>query len=338
MIVDPVHLTFDALVALLRKVFVRHGCSENVAAIIAANMAMAERDGARSHGIFRVPGYLASLRSFWVDGRAVPTIEDVAPGLLRVDAHNGFCQPALAAGSDFLVKKTQENGIALLAIRDSHHFGALWPDVEPFARQGFVALSMVNSFACVVPHGGHQAVYGTNPIAFGAPRQSGEPLVFDQATSAMANGEVQMLAREGTPLPPGAGVDRDGRPTTDAQAVLDGGALLTFGGYKGSSISMMIEILSAALTGGDFSFEVDWSNHLGAVTPKSGQLLILIDPARGATRPFVARLEQLVARLRAAGQERLPGDRRHAARQKSLRDGIALAADDLARIERLARA
>src|SRR5690606_30733895 len=152
----------------------------------------------------------------------------------------------------------------LLSIRHSHHFGALWPDIEPFARRGFIALAMVNSMRSVVPHGAHRPVYGTNPLGFAAPRDAADPLVFDQASSSMANGDVQIAAREGRMLPEGTGVDRDGNPTTDPSAVLDGGALLPFGGHKGSSIAMMMEIMSAALSGGDFSFEVDWSGFPGA--------------------------------------------------------------------------
>ncbi len=101
-----------------------------------------------------------------------------------------------------LLEKVRRNGIALLAIRDSHHFAALWPDVEPFADEGLVALSVVNSMACVVPHGGQKALFGTNPLAFAAPRAGGDPLVFDMATSAIAHGDVQIAAREGRLLPP----------------------------------------------------------------------------------------------------------------------------------------
>jgi delta1-piperideine-2-carboxylate reductase len=330
------HVGFDDLRTLIGAVFCRHGCSPGVAAILADNMAQAERDGAKSHGLFRLPGYLGSLASGWVDGAAVPVVEDLGAAFLRVDARNGFAQPALAAARQGLTGKVREAGVALLAIRDSHHFGALWPDVEPFAQEGFVALSMVNSFASAVPHGGNRKVFGTNPIAFAAPRAGGEPLVFDQATSAMANGEVQILARAGKKLPPGCGIDWEGRPTTNPQAVLDGGALLTFGGYKGSAIAMMIEVMGAALTGGNFSYEVDWSAFPGAATPKSGQLLIVIDPARGAGRPFAERVEQLVAELRAAGQERLPGDRRYANRRLAMADGIPVETAELARLRDLA--
>ena len=262
---DSVHtVSLSDLTALLARIFERHGCSAEVAAILAANCAAAQRDGADSHGVFRMPGYVSTLQSGWVDGRAVPEVQDVAPGFVRVDARNGFAQPALVAARPLLLEKVRRNGIALLAIRDSHHFAALWPDVEPFADAGLVALSVVNSMACVVPHGGKKALFGTNPIAFAAPRANGDPLVFDMATSAIAHGDVQIAAREGRLLPPQHGVDAGGQPTQDPQAILQGGALLPFGGHKGSALSMMVELLAAALTGGDFSFGFSWAQHPGA--------------------------------------------------------------------------
>jgi len=332
----PIRITFDELSNVLRRIFAAHGCSVRVAGLLAENMAIAERDGALSHGIFRVDGYISTLKSGWVDGRAEPVIEDVAPGFLRADAKNGFTLAATGAARELLTAKARENGVAVLAVHNAQHFGALWPDIEPFAREGFVAMSMVNSMACVVPFGGTKPVYGTNPLAFAAPRAGGDPVVFDQASSAMANGDVQIAAREGKQLPPGSGVDTQGNPTTDPQAVLDGGALLPFGGHKGSSIAMMVEIMGAALTGGKFSFEVDWSQHPGAVIPHTGQFILLIDPAQGAVRPFAERVEELVARLRDAGVERLPGERRYAARRRAEQHGIPLIADDWARLRRLA--
>ena len=324
------------LAALLRAIFLKHNCSDSVATILADNMALAEGDGAHSHGIFRVPGNLGSLDSGWVDGHAVPVIEDVAPGMLRADGRNGFSLPVLAAAHDALVTKTRTNGIAMLTVRYAHHFSAVWPDIEPFAREGFIALATINSMISVVPHGGHKKLYGTNPMGFAAPRDGTDPLVFDQASSGWANGDVQIARREGRQLPPGIGVDRDGKPTTDPNAVLEGGALLPFGGHKGSSIAMMMEIMGAALAGSDYSFEMDWSQHPGAATPHGGQTYILIDPSRGQTRAFAARLETLIDAIHDAGQDRLPGDRRYANRRETERLGIPLAEKQLADLKALA--
>ncbi|EJM48007.1 malate/lactate dehydrogenase [Pseudomonas sp. GM33] len=330
------HLSLEALSALLEKIFLRHGTSAEVARVLAQNCAGAERDGAHSHGVFRIPGYVSTLQSGWVNGQAVPVVEDVASGFVRVDADNGFAQPALAAARELLVQKARSAGIAVLAIRNSHHFAALWPDVEPFAYEGLVALSVVNSMTCVVPHGADRPLFGTNPIAFAAPRAGGEPIVFDLATSAIAHGDVQIAARQGERLPEGMGVDSLGQPTTDPKAILEGGALLPFGGHKGSALSMMVELLAAALTGGNFSFEFDWNNHPGAKTPWTGQLLIVIDPDKAAGQGFAQRSQELVRQMHGVGLKRLPGDRRHHQRARSLANGIELDARTLANLRELA--
>lgn len=330
------NLSLDELTALLEKIFQRHGTSAEVARVLAENCAGAERDGAHSHGVFRMPGYVSTLQSGWVNGKAVPVVEDVASGFVRVDADNGFAQPALAAARALLVEKARSAGIAVLAIRNSHHFAALWPDVEPFAYEGLVALSVVNSMTCVVPHGADRPLFGTNPIAFAAPRADGDPIVFDLATSAIAHGDVQIAARKGERLPPGMGVDSLGQPTQDPKAILEGGALLPFGGHKGSALSMMVELLAAALTGGNFSFEFDWNNHPGAKTPWTGQLLIVIDPSKAAGQSFAERSQELVRQMHGVGLKRLPGGRRHQQRAKSATAGIALDEQTLANLRKLA--
>ncbi|MDU9391359.1 Ldh family oxidoreductase [Pseudomonas sp. zfem002] len=329
-------IPFAELVNLLQRIFVRHGCSEAVAAVLASNCASAQRDGAHSHGVFRIPGYVSTLASGWVAGRAEPVVRDVASGYVSVDAGGGFAQPALAVARDLLVSKARSAGIAVLAIHNSHHFAALWPDVEPFADEGLVALSVVNSMTCVVPEGAQRPLFGTNPIAFAAPCAGGAPIVFDMATSAIAHGDVQIAARKGELLPEGMGVDRAGQPTRDPAAILDGGALLPFGGHKGSALSMMVELLAAALTGGNFSFEFDWSQHPGAKTPWTGQLLIVIDPSLAQGERFAERSRELVRQLEAVGVTRMPGARRFKERAKSQREGVSVTAQEWEQLQALA--
>lgn len=331
------HIPFADLQALLQRIFVKHGTSEAVARSLAFNCASAQRDGAHSHGVFRIPGYVSTLASGWVNGQAVPEVEDVASGYVRVDAKGGFAQPALAAARGLLVDKVRSAGIAVLAIHNSHHFAALWPDVEPFADEGLVALSVVNSMTCVVPHGARKPLFGTNPIAFAAPCADSDPIVFDMATSAIAHGDVQIAARKGQMLPEGMGVDSQGQPTCDPQKILEGGALLPFGGHKGSALSMMVELLAAALTGGNFSFEFDWSQHPGAKTPWTGQLLIVIDPSRSQGNHFAERSHELVRQMQAVGLTRMPGERRYREREASLRDGVSLTVEELAQLQALAQ-
>lgn len=325
-------VTVDQLTALVASVFERYGVSPENARIVAGVVAAAERDGSRSHGLFRLPGYVSTLKSGWIDGRAVAVVTDSAPGLVAVDAANGFAQPALAAGTPMLREKVRTQGIAAIAIRNSHHFAALWPDVEPFAEEGFFALAVVNARSRVAPWGARKKFFGTNPMAFACPRPGAPPLVWDQASSVVAQGEVLLAATQGHEIGEGIGLDSAGNPTTDPRAVLDG-AMLPFGGHKGSAIAFMVEILAAALTGGRFGYEDRSAAFPGALTTNAGECVILIDPTRTGGGEVGARLTGLFENLAAAGAERLPGDTRYARRRKSLQEGIAIPDDTYAMVQ-----
>ena len=314
----------DALEDLVARVFAANGMSVENARIVAAVVAAAERDAARSHGLFRVPGYISTLRSGWVNGRSVPRVSDTAPATVTTDADNGYAQVALAASRSILIEKVRRNGIALLAVHNSHHFAALWPDVEPFAEAGLVALTFVNTRSRVAPWGATKRLLGTNPMAFACPRQDRPPMVWDQASSVMAMGEVMLAARDGHGIAGDVGIDAKGRATTDPKAIMAGGALLPFGGHKGSALAAMIEILAAALTGGRFGFEDRSADFAGAESSNAGQSLIVIDPATTAGSGFAERVEELFTQLAEAGVSRLPADRRYAARRKAERDGIVV--------------
>jgi delta1-piperideine-2-carboxylate reductase len=309
---------------LVARIFARAGMSGENAAIVARVVVAAERDGTVSHGLFRMPGYLATLRSGWVDGHAVPTVTQVAPALLLADGCNGFAQVALAAARERLMDMARAQGMAALCTANAHHFAALWPDIEPFAEAGLVALTVINTRSHIVVFGGRRKLLGTNPMAFAFPRADAPPLVWDQAASVRSQGEVLRARRAGRSVPMGVGVDAVGQPTEDPAAILDGGALLPFGGHKGAGIALMIEVLAAALTGGRFGFEDSSAAYPGAQTSNAGQFVLLIDPTRTAGAGFLARIETLVATLRTAGSDRLPSDARHA-RRLAAQDGIEIA-------------
>ncbi|MFF3372199.1 Ldh family oxidoreductase [Streptomyces sp. NPDC002680] len=312
-------MQFADAVRKVEAVLTAHGYASACARILAENCLTAQRDGSISHGVFRLKDYLSTIESGYVNGDPTPRVADVAPGFVRVDADNGFAQVALARARPLLIEKAAENGIAIVAIRNSHHLGALYLDAEGFADEGFLALAVVNSDAFVAPPGATRAVYGTNPLAFAAPRSSGPPLVFDQASATVAHGDLQVAARQGRRLPSGTGIDAQGRPTGDPGAILDGGALSTFGGHKGASVALMVEIMCAGLVGADFSFDVPHGRPAGAGTARTGETVVVIDPGAGAEAlpELPGRVDVLAAALADAGQLRIPGERRARARNES---------------------
>jgi delta1-piperideine-2-carboxylate reductase len=323
------------LTELVRAVFLRRGMSERDAAIMAGVVVAAERDGTRSHGIQRMRGYVDSIECGWIDPKAEPLVRQSATSLLKVDAANGFAQIALAHVASKLMELARRHGIAMASIHNSHHFAALWPDIEPFADAGFITLTMVNSRPWITAWDNTKRVLGTNPMAFACPRAVGGPVIWDQASSRMSQGDVLLHARSGRPLPEGVGVDAAGHACTDAAAVLEGGALLPFGGAKGSSIAFMVEVLVAAFGGGKFGFEDDRSAFPKATTSNTGQFVLLLDQKVNGGG-FSDRIEALLAEMAAQGVKRFPADRRYAARKAAEQAGVSVPSDLLAELERYA--
>jgi len=319
-----VHLSAlgSAVSDLLRHEGMTPGASRLVADVICA----AERDGCTSHGVFRVPGYLHALRSRQFDAAAIPAVSAHGSGdaVVMVDAAGGFGPPAFRAGEATFVDRVRKHGVAVCVLRRIRHFSALWWEVEELAAQGLVALAFVNSRAFVAHRpGGTRPVYGTNPMAFACPRGQGEhPIVFDQASSAMARGELQLLQLAGKTLPPGVAIDLHGDPTRDPTAALQG-AQVPFGGHKGTCIALMVELLAGALTGSPLAVEAmqlqaSEDTHLppGGAPTENGEVIIAMDPTAlgfGTLEAFASRVEILVHMVKqdpSAGHLRLPSERR----------------------------
>ncbi len=325
---EPFRLSLAEVDALTRRCLMVCGADEANAAAVARTVTSAERDGAVSHGLFRLPGYCASLKSGKVDGKARPMVEQIAPGVIRVDGRNGFAPLALETGRVPLVACARTQGIAALALVRIHHFSALWAEIEPLACAGLAAMACTAYKPVVAPAGAREAFFGTNPLAFGWPRGDQPPLVFDMATAAMARGEIQVAARDGHNVAEGAGLDGDGNPTTDPQAILEGGVQLPFGGYKGSAIALMVELLCAGLIGEWFSFEAAERDREDGGPPQGGELILALDPnAFGNGAGWLAHCEGFFARFEALeGSPRLPATRRYANRAETPSTGVTIPA------------
>lgn len=326
---DTEQLDLDAIHTLANDALIAKGFSTEQAGAIARNVTAAERDGCVSHGLFRIPFYVAAAKNDDCNAQAVPRPVDATGAVVHIDAGHGFCPLALETGLPLLADAAREHGIAALAIRRVYNIAALWPEVEWLAERGLVGFAFTASNACVAPAGGTKPVFGTNPMAFGFPRKGDTPpLVFDQATSASARGEIQLHKRAGKPIPEGWAIDSDGKPTTDPDAAL-AGAQLPFGGYKGASLSLMVELLAGALIGELSSRESKEHDVNKTGAPFGGEFLIAIDPQRCATpgqsADHGARAERLFADVLSQPGTRLPSARRYAAREQSRASGVAVA-------------
>jgi (2R)-3-sulfolactate dehydrogenase (NADP+) len=289
---------------------------------VARSIRRAEADGIGPVGLGYLPTYLAHLRSGKVDGRARPALAHPREGTLLADAAHGFAHPAFDAGLPALTAAARRCGTASLAIRRSYSIGVLGHPVEDLAVEGLVAFAVTNSPPNIAPWGGVKPLFGTNPLAFAAPRRSGPPLVIDQATSVVTKVALAAAARAGTDIPLGWALDSKGRPTTDPQAALQG-SMLPFGGVKGAGMALMIDLLAAGLTGAKFSKDASPYAREDGPPPGVGQLIVAFDPDAFAPG-FLDRIEDLAAAMLAQDGVRLPGDRRLAARAAAETQGVSV--------------
>ena len=310
---------------LAKDILVRHDTSEANAECVARALVAAEADGQKGHGLSRLPSYAAQAASGKVDGHALPTLEQGARAALRIDARNGFAFPALAMAVDRLSSLAAETGIAAAGVHHSHHFGQAGYHVEQLAASGLIGLVFGNSPKAIAPWGGSEGVFGTNPVAFAAPRRTGPPLVIDLSLSKVARGKVMVAAKQGEPIPEGWALDRHGNPTTDAEAALQG-TMLPMGDAKGAALVLMVEILAAALTGARFGFEASSFFTAEGEPPAVGQFLVAIDPRVFSGDAFAQRLETLIGAILEQRGTRLPGARRLGLRAESARNGVVVPA------------
>ncbi len=333
---DFTHISEKEARELSLRILSAAGFSAGHAEAITNSVVAAQRDECHSHGLYRLLGCVRTLRQGKASPDAVPVVDDTAPGIVRVDANYGFSLLGFNEGLPKLVSKTKQQGIAALAIKRCFHFSALWPEVEAITAAGLVAIAMTPSHSWVAPAGGIKPVFGTNPFAFGWPRAGKQPFVFDFATSAAARGEIELHRRAGKAIPQGWAIDRDGRDTTDPTEALQG-AMMTFGGHKGSALSAMIELLAGPLIGEMTSAESMAFDDGAGLTPCHGELIIALDPHSflgGGMTAHMDRAETLFTAITDQGA-RLPSQRRYEARERSKAGGLLVQASLLLEIRNL---
>jgi len=308
---STISLSLDEIYDLAKKTLLANGCDNETANIVSDLIMKAERDGSLSHGLFRLPAYVSGLISGKINGKARPEIKKISPSVIKVLGNNCLAPMVLDKSIPELVKAAKENGIAVLAINNSHHMAAMWPETENIAENDLVAFACTSYKPAVAPAGAIKALFGTNPISFAWPRKGKTPVVYDMATASMAMGEVQVAKREGHKVPLGTGLTKDGKETTDPAEIADGGVLLPFGGYKGSGIAMMVELLAGALVGDNFSYETEAKDNNDGGPPSGGEFILAISPNKLSGNDWEKHSSEFFDKMKSMEGVRLPGERRH---------------------------
>ena len=295
------NLAFNALL--------NHKTSKDNAKEVADALINAEFDGQSGHGLSRIPSYVEQLSSGKVNGSVNPKIISRKGSVIRIDARHGFAFPAISLALSEITKTCKSFGIAAASISHSHHFGQAGRHVERLAEDGLIGLMFGNTPKAIPPWGGSKPLFGTNPIAFSAPRADDAPMVIDMSLSKVARGKVMLANQQNEKIPEDWAIDNEGKPTTDPKKAL-AGAMLPIGDAKGSALALMVEILAAGLTGSNFGFEASSFLDAEGDSPGVGQLIIAIDPSFFSGDDFAERIETIISSILEQPSTRLPGDKR----------------------------
>ena len=240
------------------------GADEANAAIVVDHLVDANLTGHDSHGVILIPDYVQAIRQGQIVSTARPEVVRQTSAMTLIDARRSFGQVSAVFATDAVVAKAREHGVAVAGTIRGNHIGRLGYYPTRAAAQGVALLVTRGSLGgSVVPYGGRAGVLGTDPIAFGFPVEGEDPFVLDFATTVIAAGKVRFARDKHEPVPPNTLLDKAGRPTTDPNALFQGGALLPFGGHKGYALSLMTVLLSSVLIRDDADDADDSGGDVG---------------------------------------------------------------------------
>jgi LDH2 family malate/lactate/ureidoglycolate dehydrogenase len=320
------------------------GLREEDARLTADVLVTTDTFGVFTHGTKSLKGYVRRLRAGGLRATAVPQIIAEGPGWALVDGQSAIGMVTSVRAMNTAIAKARTSGVAYVGVRNSCHFGAAGYYVNLAVRADMMGLALANDTPSMTVPGARAAVLGTNPFAFGVPAGEEKPIFLDIASSAVAGGKIRIAQAQGQKVPATWLVDAEGVPTTDPFAYPFAGALQPFAGHKGYGIALMIEILSAALSGAGLRWEVgSWIDADPSQPTHHGAAFLAINI--GAIMPlelFKKRIDQMIRDIhevpRARGVERvyMPGEMEWQNRQEALAQGIPLPDDVLASLRSLA--
>lgn len=252
---DEIRVDAEELLALVIAVFERRGMSQADATLLADSLVDADLCGTHSHGVIRVPDYAEKLTVKGVDPTAKPAVVREGPSFVIVDGRNSMGQIGTALAMRQVIGKAAQTGIAAGAIRGSNHCGAMAYFTRMALPHDMIGIATTNAIPTMAPWGGAERILGINPLAISVPAGEMSPIVYDAAFSGSSHGKIRIYQQKGMRIPEGWVIDREGQPTTDPMAAVDG-LLAPIGGFKGAGLAMIMGILSSMLSGACYGTEL----------------------------------------------------------------------------------
>ena len=322
--------------AVLKKA----GLGERNAFTLTESLLFGDLRGLAAHGVARLPEYLARVNAGVMKLDPPMPVERETPGSALLDANNGLGQVAGAKAMAMAIEKAKSNGVALVAVKNSNHFGAAAYFARMACEADMIGLVTTNAAPSIAPYGAKVALVGTNPLCAAIPAANRRPILLDMATSVVARGKIWLAGLAGKKIPLGWALDPEGRPTEDPIAG-QAGSLEAIGGAKGAGLSLVIDILCGVMTGTGLSGDVRLIADLTAPS-HTAHLLMAINVARFIdVNVFKNNIDKVIERVKSlpsvSGSEIfLPGEIELNVEEKRRAEGIPLAANVVEGLNKLA--
>ncbi len=332
-------MNLDDLQSLGERAFRGLGVAAGDARDTARILVLGDLFGHHTHGLSRIESYGERIEVGGIDPAARVREEELAPAIVRIEGGNALGPVVGLRALRSAMARARALGVGVAFARGSNHFGAVGPYGWIAAQEGFASIIGSNATTTIAPTGGRDARLGNSPLAITVPNPGGDPVILDMAMSVVARAKIRNALKRGEPIPDAWATDRDGRPTTDAKAALDG-FLLPIGGYKGYGLALMVDLFAGLLSGASYLTHVkSWSDEPEAAQDL-GHFFIVIDAARlGPTEWLTGRMQDFARILHDTPPSDprqpvlLPGEREMRALERQRRDGITLDATTMAKLE-----
>jgi len=334
-VTERVYVAAEAADTFVRALLAAHNVPAADAAIIAGCLVGADLRGVDTHGICRLPGYLDRVRKGLINVRPNLAPRRVTPVAATLDGENAFGFVVGMCAINEAIAMARELGLGLVSVNRSTHFGMAASYVMPAIDAGLIAFVFSNASPAMPPWGGKDGLLGTNPFAVGAPGGKHGPFLLDMSPAVAARGKLRRAERRGEPIPLGYALDAQGHPTTDPKAAL-AGVVLPIGGYKGSGLSMLMDILGGVISGSAFAGGVADQYKVFDRPQDVGHFFLALRPDLFVpAADYRARMDTLIERVRACPKAEgfdeilIPGEPEARLEAKYRRSGIPYAPNEI---------
>lgn len=326
----PTRYNWEKLQTFCAEIFQKAGVSKEYAEIVADSLIQADLRGVDSHGVVRTDIYLRRIEKDMINPNASIAIEKESDATALINGANHFGSVVGTKALEVALAKAKEKGAAIVGVKGSNHFGTGAYYALKAIQQDMILLVMSNASQTMPPTGGVRPFIGTNPLAVGVPAGEELPYILDMATSVVARGKIIVASQRGEEIPLGWAIDKDGNPTTNADAALEG-SVLPVGGPKGYAISMFIDILAGVLTGAGFGKYVNNMYENWEEPQNVGHFFVAVDIGKFMPiEAFKERMDQYIREIKAEPKANgvkeilIPGELEHRRVLERKENGIVL--------------